>query len=179
MFLRVSLMKSCPVHSTSTCPDRNQRSSMDLSVFSRTIKSCQGNTWNGSARSRSFHRVRTTSTWPATQRQVSKNVSGQARQVVIGNIFTGTTWTQELVWCVVNNYDYKKAKEEILDNRAPFLEFTCISGKEIMYANYVDTVEQVQELASPRVIKTHLSWEMLPNSVINNNIKVLLTYPCK
>ena len=35
----------------------------------------------------------------------------------------GTTWTQEMVWCIMNNLDYKLAKETILEKRVPFFEY--------------------------------------------------------
>jgi Sulfotransferase domain len=35
---------------------------------------------------------------------------------------TGTTWSQEMVWCICNNLDYKKAKELNLFARFPFIE---------------------------------------------------------
>lgn len=34
---------------------------------------------------------------------------------------TGTTWTQEMVWLICNNLDYKGA-EILLDTRFPFIE---------------------------------------------------------
>ena len=34
----------------------------------------------------------------------------------------GTTWTQEMVWLLVNNLDYEKAKSTILKRRFPFME---------------------------------------------------------
>lgn len=34
----------------------------------------------------------------------------------------GTTWTQEMVWLVNNDLDYKTAIEENLNDRFPFLE---------------------------------------------------------
>ena len=38
----------------------------------------------------------------------------------------GTTWTQETVWCIMNNLDFKKARETILDERVPYLELVWI-----------------------------------------------------
>ncbi|CAK1581646.1 unnamed protein product [Parnassius mnemosyne] len=35
---------------------------------------------------------------------------------------SGTTWTQELVWLILNNFDYEKALETPLTVRYPFLE---------------------------------------------------------
>lgn len=34
----------------------------------------------------------------------------------------GTTWTQEMIWLLVNNLDFERAKNEILNNRFPFIE---------------------------------------------------------
>jgi hypothetical protein len=34
----------------------------------------------------------------------------------------GTTWTQEMVWCIMNKLDFKAAKETILEKRVPFFE---------------------------------------------------------
>jgi hypothetical protein len=34
----------------------------------------------------------------------------------------GTTWTQEMVWCIMNNYDYEAAKLATLDERIPYFE---------------------------------------------------------
>ncbi|CAG9829241.1 unnamed protein product [Diabrotica balteata] len=35
---------------------------------------------------------------------------------------SGTTWTQEMVWLLSNNLDYKKASQVNLKERFPFLE---------------------------------------------------------
>lgn len=35
----------------------------------------------------------------------------------------GTTWTQEMVWILNNDLDYKKALEVNLNDRFPFLEY--------------------------------------------------------
>lgn len=34
----------------------------------------------------------------------------------------GTTWMQELLWLVLNNFDFATAKSEHLEIRSPFLE---------------------------------------------------------
>ena len=36
--------------------------------------------------------------------------------------FEGTTWTQEMVWMLINNCDAELAKQKPLTVRAPFLE---------------------------------------------------------
>ena len=35
--------------------------------------------------------------------------------------FLGTTWAQEMIWLLLNELDYEKAKE-LLHKRSPFLE---------------------------------------------------------
>lgn len=35
---------------------------------------------------------------------------------------TGTTWTQEMVWLLVNNLNFGKARQIPLIERSPFLE---------------------------------------------------------
>ena len=34
----------------------------------------------------------------------------------------GTTWTQEMVWCIKNDLDFKRAKQTKLDFRVPYVE---------------------------------------------------------
>lgn len=38
----------------------------------------------------------------------------------------GTTWTQEMVWLINNDLDYKKAREVNLNDRFPFLEYNYL-----------------------------------------------------
>ena len=38
----------------------------------------------------------------------------------------GTTWTQEMVWCIMNNLDFKTAKESILEKRVPYFEYFVV-----------------------------------------------------
>jgi hypothetical protein len=40
------------------------------------------------------------------------------------NLESGTTWTSELLWLLMNNCDTEKAKETPLFVRAPFTEYT-------------------------------------------------------
>jgi len=37
-------------------------------------------------------------------------------------LFTGTTWTQEMVWLIANNLDFEKARRIPQTHRFPFLE---------------------------------------------------------
>ena len=36
----------------------------------------------------------------------------------------GTTWTQEMVWNILHNFDFETARAKSLEERVPFLELT-------------------------------------------------------
>ncbi|CAH4037214.1 sulfotransferase 1C4-like [Pieris brassicae] len=92
---------------------------------------------------------------------------------------SGTTWTQELVWLVVNDLDYETASKIPLTDRYPFLEGPMfindstkqklLDGNKGNESNAKDiqnvvksAVELVNEMPSPRFIKTHLPLSLLP-----------------
>lgn len=92
----------------------------------------------------------------------------------------------------MNGYDYKAAKASTLDDRVPFFEYMShnnptaicwdlshslrLSGITEAETGIVpdDSLEKVANMAGTRVIKTHLSYDMLPASIIRDNVKVLL-----
>ncbi|XP_054276256.1 luciferin sulfotransferase-like isoform X2 [Macrosteles quadrilineatus] len=86
---------------------------------------------------------------------------------------SGTTWTEELVWCIANDLDFSGAKvSQCL--RFPFLEFTQMfrgrndtpsidkENLELPLRVLTNSVEFVKEMKSPRFIKTHLPFCLLP-----------------
>jgi len=95
---------------------------------------------------------------------------------------SGTTWTQEMVWQIVNNLD-KEAGQLPLLIRSPFLEFGCILGdnKHLFAAPsgapqpIVDKLEAFKDdpitfthnMEGRRVIKTHIPMEMLPENLLD------------
>lgn len=92
----------------------------------------------------------------------------------------GTTWTQEMVWNIVNGLDFKTAKSVSLEERVPFLELTGLlepskaeGAEEVAGTGSKNSIEQVRQLASPRVIKTHLSVDMLPRQVMEKKVKLI------
>jgi len=90
----------------------------------------------------------------------------------------GTTWTQEMVWNIVNNLDFKTAKSVELDDRVPFLELSSMVTPDDMVAMGIeDTINKVDNMPSPRVIKTHLSIDMLPKEILTKKAKVI--YVCR
>ncbi|EEB14513.1 conserved hypothetical protein [Pediculus humanus corporis] len=100
---------------------------------------------------------------------------------------TGTTWTQEMVWCIMNNLDFEKAKE-FLPERFPFLEFTCLFDysdvirrkPDINLPPFVkDSLNFINNLKSTRFIKTHLPWDLLPVSIRKGDKQPKIIYVCR
>merc|ERR1712215_67790 len=93
----------------------------------------------------------------------------------------GTTWTQEMVWNIVHNLDFHTAKSVSLEERVPFLELTGLTEtghmvtmkEEVAGTGLLNSIEQVNNLNSPRVIKTHLSIDILPKDVLKKKIKLI------
>ena len=89
---------------------------------------------------------------------------------------TGTTWTQELVWLLQNNCNFEEAKAVQLDVRFPFLDFPILTDflKEEMppflQANFL---ERIEEMPSPRLIKSHLHLCLLPDDLLEKSKVVM------
>ncbi|XP_026330644.1 sulfotransferase family cytosolic 1B member 1-like isoform X2 [Hyposmocoma kahamanoa] len=97
---------------------------------------------------------------------------------------SGTTWTQELVWLIVNDLDYRQAKAIPLMARYPFLELCMLYKKETIEklmkwnAGKPGGPQMVEKLSapgyevlantmSPRFIKTHLPVSLLPLTLLD------------
>lgn len=63
----------------------------------------------------------------------------------------GTTWAQELVYLVHSDANFEEAKAKNLSERFPYLEYPDALGYRTML-----------EAPSPRLIKTHLPYSLLP-----------------
>ncbi|KAK7575716.1 hypothetical protein V9T40_012002 [Parthenolecanium corni] len=88
---------------------------------------------------------------------------------------TGSTWTQEIVWCLTNNLDYDGAKL-LSQMRAPIVELTAHVGNDQGDWEKIrpNSVDQVENLPSPRCIRTHLPWDLLPLHI--NTVKPKIIY---
>ena len=86
---------------------------------------------------------------------------------------TGTTWTQELVWMLVNNVDKEKSAVP-LDERSPFLEVGAIMGDLVdtmpmppdMKARMKDPLTFADNMTGRRVLKVHVPLEFLNPEVV-------------
>jgi len=83
---------------------------------------------------------------------------------------TGTTWAQEMVWMIENNVDFEGAKASIIA-RSTFLEMCAMSDNEkfekIMGipSPFHNTIQYANEQKSPRCIKSHLPFSLLPQEL--------------
>ena len=82
---------------------------------------------------------------------------------------SGTTWTQEMVWCIKNNVDVERARASKLENRVPFLEHSAIAASVPDKESFSD----VRKMQRPRIIKTHFSFDMLPKEVVRKGARVV------
>ena len=60
----------------------------------------------------------------------------------------GTTWTQEILWNIVNGVQVERIKEPLFD-RSPFIDIPRIDGEK----DAAEFFAQIDEMPSPRVIK--------------------------
>lgn len=73
----------------------------------------------------------------------------------------GTTWTQEMVWMIDHDLDYKTALTRNVLDRSVFLEMSAVAGDKIPG----DSVDIIDKLQGRRHIKTHLPLAMLPKQL--------------
>ncbi|XP_046448178.1 sulfotransferase 1B1-like isoform X1 [Daphnia pulex] len=79
----------------------------------------------------------------------------------------GTTWTSELLWLLKNDCNFETAAKIQLHSRAPFLEMPYLSAVSGPMKNFLMTVDKVEKLPSPRVIRPHLPFYLLPPELLD------------
>ena len=78
---------------------------------------------------------------------------------------SGTTWTQEMVWNIVNNLDFEKAKKTDIDDKFFFLDMDWLqSGSHGDAPGFIEKAEK--QLGQQRMIKTHLPIGLLPPALL-------------
>ncbi|KAL1491372.1 hypothetical protein ABEB36_011979 [Hypothenemus hampei] len=112
---------------------------------------------------------------------------------------TGSTWCQEMIWLIVNDLDFLQAEGTLQQLRAPLIEFPVVffeqvSGKKVKFVNmdlqkstgateigeklsllFKDPVKYVDNLPSPRCIKSHLYCDLLPEEIFKVKPKMIYT----
>ncbi|XP_045491067.1 sulfotransferase 1A1-like [Colias croceus] len=103
---------------------------------------------------------------------------------------TGSTWTQEMLWLLNNNLDYKQAKSVDMDTRFPLIDYclTLTSESEKDILDNIDDVDKreflksvlepgvnkLRDAPSPRFIKSHLPLSLLPPNLLDTTKVVYL-----
>ena len=88
---------------------------------------------------------------------------------------SGTTWTQELVWLLQNECNFEEANATLLDERFSFLDFPILRDFMLdemppVMQNYLKTVE---DMPSPRLIKSHFHLCQLPDDLLEKSKVVM------
>ncbi|CAG9808647.1 unnamed protein product [Chironomus riparius] len=99
-----------------------------------------------------------------------KNFSVRPHDIFLcGFLRSGTTRLQELVWIIANDFDFNTQMEFDSKARIPTLETPEWSFKlrEKPFAN------SMQELLNPRVIKSHLPVQLLPDQIWTVKPKII------
>jgi len=92
---------------------------------------------------------------------------------------SGTTWTQEMIWQIVNNVDLDRGQLPLF-TRTPFLEFGCVTNDmpfgcppgmpqhvaNLMEEFHNDPIMYTSKLTGRRVIKCHLPMDMQPKEML-------------
>eukprot|EP00062_Callorhinchus_milii_P017278 gi/632969661/ref/XP_007901202.1/ PREDICTED: sulfotransferase 1A1-like [Callorhinchus milii] len=77
----------------------------------------------------------------------------------------GTTWMQEIVDCVLHGGDVRQCEQSPIHYRSPFLEAS--------YPGIRTGLELLAEIPSPKPIKTHLPFQLIPTSFLQKQCKII------
>ena len=70
-----------------------------------------------------------------------------------------------MVWQIVNNVDIQSARTIDRKKRSIFIEGSAVIPQ--ISEDAIDSVDEAKNLSSPRMIKTHLPFEMLPPNLLD------------
>ena len=76
----------------------------------------------------------------------------------------GTTWTQEIAWNIVNGLQVEKIDDELY-GRSPFIDIPMMRNYSVEEAE--EYFENLESLPSPRTLKTHYPFELLPKNLLD------------
>nr|XP_033816064.1 sulfotransferase 1 family member D1-like isoform X1 [Geotrypetes seraphini]XP_033816065.1 sulfotransferase 1 family member D1-like isoform X1 [Geotrypetes seraphini]XP_033816066.1 sulfotransferase 1 family member D1-like isoform X1 [Geotrypetes seraphini] len=97
--------------------------------------------------------------------QEIKNFQARPGDVLIATYpKSGTTWIQEIVEMICHNGDLEKCQHAPIYERIPFIELLQCMPPD---------AETVNAMPSPRYLKTHLPYQLVPPSFWKHNCKVI------
>ncbi|KMS99819.1 hypothetical protein BVRB_1g016710 [Beta vulgaris subsp. vulgaris] len=108
---------------------------------------------------------------------LQRHFVAQDTDIIIASLMkTGTTWLKSLLFGVVNRVDHHPIKQSPLLNHNPH---ELVHALEALYGGAFDypRPHHLDELPSPRLFSTHLSYTSLPESIKNSGCRVL--YICR
>ncbi|XP_068896625.1 luciferin sulfotransferase-like [Tenebrio molitor] len=88
---------------------------------------------------------------------------------------SGSTWMQEMVWMIVNDFDFKGAETPIHE-RCLFLEKTTLQIYNSSRINPIENIQNRKDLKNPLVFKTHLPFTLLPKQISSGEKKPKIIY---
>jgi len=78
---------------------------------------------------------------------------------------SGTTWTQEMVWNILNNLDFERARKTDIDEKFFFLDMDILNSHSHGDApGFLDKAEA--KVGQQRLIKSHLPLHLLPPELL-------------
>eukprot|EP00794_Sanderia_malayensis_P014884 gene14884-16429_t len=83
---------------------------------------------------------------------------------------TGTTWTTEMVWCILHDTDLKKAKNINPIMKVPFFEtpvYVDFQSTKPPGCTMEEMLARLDSMPANRVIKSHLHLELLPPKLLD------------
>ncbi|KAK3858164.1 hypothetical protein Pcinc_035623 [Petrolisthes cinctipes] len=98
---------------------------------------------------------------------------------------SGTTWTQEIIWCLIHGMDHKDASFNLM-TRFPFFEWDSLIPTDIKCEPGQspddpclpgNTWRIIANMPSPRTIKTHLHKPLIPKMMWQ--VKPKIVYVCR
>ncbi|KAM9305385.1 uncharacterized protein PAF06_013933 [Gastrophryne carolinensis] len=78
----------------------------------------------------------------------------------------GTTWIQEIVDCIMNDGKLEKTSRAPTHVRSPFMELSLPSP-------FPCGIDDLEKTPSPRLVKTHLPYELVPKSLWEQKCKTI------